>query len=113
MEELLLGHASTGGLPLFLRVPVIVHHTIDKVSPLAQWTEGPSGRAPDVASEIVVVVEATRYGNGKHALRTRTYRCLEDVKWNVQFAPVVSRPMVVPLDFTQFKVINNKSHCLH
>lgn len=96
-QELSLGtEANPKSNDLFLRVPVLVEHTIDKHSPLSKWTTR-DGFIADSSAEILVIVYGTNQVNQATERVQRTYKVADGhVKCGYVFSEIVSPPMENP-----------------
>ena len=87
-DELDLGY-DTGRDRLFLWLPTVVEHVIDKRSPLHGLDEAMLAAA---GAEVVVSVEGVSYATGMPMVTHRVYRMGANVAFGATFAPMVSAP---------------------
>ncbi|QDZ25152.1 inward rectifier potassium channel protein [Chloropicon primus] len=92
-QELALGtDANPASNKLFLRMPVLVEHSIDMSSPLAGWMTR-DGFIADSGGEILVIVYGKNQMNQSTERVQRTYRVADGhIKCGYTFAEIVSPP---------------------
>jgi hypothetical protein len=92
-QELKLGTDSNPkNNSLFLRIPVIVEHTVDSSSPLSRW-QTREGFVADSAAEILVIVYGTNQVTQQIERVQRTFKVTAgDVKCGYNFINIISSP---------------------